>query len=77
MFQDVLNPFHLQPLKQILRKCIFWKKNLCNYDEKKDFSSKSGAKFQFISKLIITFGMGGVWVYFWQKLLCLNDPPDI
>ena len=45
--------------------------------KKKDFSSKSGAKFQFISKLIITFGVGGVWFNFWQKLLCLNDPPGI
>ena len=43
----------------------------------KDFPSKSGVKFQFISKLAITFSVGRVWIYFWHKLLYLNDPADI
>ena len=78
MFQDVLKPFHLQPLKQILRKRIFWKKIFPNMmKRRKDFSSKNGIKFRFISKLVITFSVGGVWVYFWHKLLCLKDPADI
>ena len=78
MFQDVLKPFHLQPLKQTLRKRMFWKKICPNMmKRRKDFSSKSGVKFRFISKLAITFSVGGVWVYFWHNLLCLNDPADI
>ena len=49
MFQDVLNPFHLQPLKQILRmynvyKMYILEKNLCNYDEKKRFFIKKWGK---------------------------------
>ena len=44
---------------------------------RKDFSSKSGVKFPFISKLVFTFSVGGVWVYFWHTLLCLNDPADM
>ena len=78
MFQDVLKPFYLQPLKQILRKLIFWKKFSPNMMKgRKDFSSKSGLKFRFISKLVITFNLVGVLVYFWHNLLCLNDPADI
>ena len=78
MFQGVLKPFHLQPLKQILRKRICWKKIFPNMmKRRKYFSSKSGVKFQFISKIVITFSVVGVWVYFWYKLLCLNDPADI
>ena len=78
MFQDVLKPFHLQPLKQILRKRIFWKKIFPNMmKRRKDFSSKSVVKFRFISKLVINRNVGEVWVYFWHKLLCLNDPADI
>ena len=65
VFQDVLKPFHLQPLEQILRKRMFWKKIFPNMMKRRnDFSSKSGVKFQFISKLVITFIVGGVWVYF-------------
>ena len=78
MFQDVLKPFHLQLLKQILRKRIFWKKIFSNMMKRRtDFSSKSGVKFRFIFRLVINFSMGEVWVYFWHKLLCLNDPADI
>ena len=78
MVQDVPKPFHLQPLKQILRKCLFWKKIFPNMmKRRKDFSSKSGIKFRFISKLSITFSGGGIWVYFWHNLLGLNDPADI
>ena len=32
--------------------------------KRKDFSSKSGVKFRFISNHVITFSVGGVWVYF-------------
>ena len=46
MFQDDLKPFYLQPLKQVLRKRIFWKKTFPNMiKRRKDFSSKSGVKF--------------------------------
>ena len=52
--------------------------------KRKVFSSKNEEKFRFISKLVITFSMGGFWVYFWyknisgiRKLLCLNDSADI
>ena len=62
MFQDVLKSFHLQPLKQISRRRIFWKNMMKG---RKDFSSKSGVKFQFISELVITFSVGGAWVYLW------------
>ena len=44
---------------------------------RKDLTSKSGVKFRFTSKLVITFSVGRVWVYFWHKLLCLNDIADI
>ena len=78
MFQDVLKPFHLQPLKQIPRKVMFWKKFSPNMMKgRKYFSSKSGVKFRFFSKLVMTFNLVGVLVYFRHKLLCLNDPADI
>ena len=78
MFQDGLKPFYFQSLKQTLRKHIFWTKIIPNMMKgRKDFSSKSGVKFQFISKPVITLSVSGVWVYFWHKLLCLNDPADI
>ena len=32
---------------------------------RKDLYSKSGVKFRFISKLVINFGVGEAWVYFW------------
>ena len=44
---------------------------------RKDCTSKKGGKFRFTSKLVITFSMGRVWVYFWHKLLGLNDIADI
>ena len=73
MFQDVLKPFHLQPLKQISKNV--YSGNLFKYDEKKKkFSSKSGVKFWFISNHVITFSVGEVWVYFWHYLLCLIAP---
>ena len=60
MFHDVLKPFHLQPLKK-----IFWKKIFPNMIKgRKEFSSKSGVKFRFISKPVIKFSVGGTWVYF-------------
>ena len=34
MFQDVVKPFHLHPLKQILKKHIL-EKNLSKYNERK------------------------------------------
>ena len=78
MFQDVLKPFHLQPLKQILRKVMFWKKFSPNMMKgRKYFSLKSEVKFRFFSKLVMTFNLVGVLVYFRHKLLCLNDPADI
>ena len=36
--------------------------------KRKDFSSKSGVKFRFISNHVITFSCGWVWVYFWHYL---------
>ena len=62
MFQNVLKPFHWQPLKEILRKRIFWKKISPNMIKgRKDFYSKSRVKFRFISKLVINFGVGEAW----------------
>ena len=61
MFQDVLKPFISFPLKQILRKRIFWKRIFPNMMKKrKDFFAKSGVKFRFISKLVISFSVSGV-----------------
>ena len=66
MFQDGLKPFYFQSLKQTLRKHIFWTKIVPNMMKgRKDFSSKSGVKFQFIFELVITFSVGGAWVYLW------------
>ena len=30
---------------------------------RKDFQQKLGVKFRFFSKLVITFSVGGAWVY--------------
>ena len=60
MFQDVLKPFYLKPLKQILRKRIFWNKIFPNMmKRRKYFSSKREVKLQSISKLVINFSVGG------------------
>ena len=65
-------------LKVNVKKTYVLKKIFPNMMKKrKAFSSKSRVKFRFISKLVITFGVGEVWVYFWPKLLCLTDPADI
>ena len=65
-------------LKTNIKKRIFWKKIFPNMMKKrKDFSSKSGVKFRFISNHVITFSVGGVWVYFSHYLLCLIAPADI
>ena len=42
---------------------------------RKYFSSKNGVKFRFISKLVITFSVGGAWVYFWVYLWHHNFCP--
>ena len=61
MFQDVLKPFHLQPLKNI-KKTYIVEKNLSKYDEKKKrfFLKKWDKVSGFFSKLVITL----VWVGF-------------
>ena len=65
MFQGVLKPFNLQLLKQILKKRIIWKKILPNIMiSRKYFSSKSGVKFIFISKLVLNFNVDRASVYF-------------
>ena len=51
--------------------------NLAKYDEKKVFFSKGGVKSPIISGLVITFSVGGVWVYFWRYLSCLIVPAGI
>ena len=51
----VSSPYH-----KSLQKRIFWKKIFPNMMKKrKDFSSKSGVKFRFISNHVITFSVGG------------------
>ena len=61
MFEDVLKPFHLQPLKQILGKRIFLKKIFPTMMKKrKYFSSKSGVTFRFILVMQLLL----VWVGF-------------
>ena len=50
---------------------------LAKYDEKKFFFSKGGVKSPIISGLVITFSVGGVWVYFWRYLSCLIVPAGI
>ena len=65
-------------LKSNIKKRIFWKKIFPNMMKKrKDLSSKSGVKFRFISNHVITFSVGGVWVYIWHYLLCLVVPAGI
>ena len=65
-------------LKTNIKKTYILEKNLSKYDEKKKrFFLKILVKLRFISKLVIVFSVDGVWVYFWLKMLCLNDPVDI
>ena len=69
MFQDAQKQFHLQPLKQISKKRIFWKKIFPNMMKKrKGFLSRSGVKFPFISNHVITLSVGGVW--FISAIIC-------
>ena len=65
-------------LKTNIKKRIFWKKIFPDMMKKrKDFSSKSWVKFPFISNHVITFSVGGVWVYSWHYLLYLIVPEGI
>ena len=54
-------------LKTNINKTYILEKNLSKYDErKKRFFLKEWGKVSIISKLVITFSVGGVWVYFWH-----------